>query len=92
MLGFGFSGSGQNSAIVFTKLKDFRGAHRAEAACAGGRRRARCKTSSPSARPRSSRLLPPAIQGLGVSSGFSMYLVDTGGHGNDALDDGLASS
>jgi multidrug efflux pump len=31
-------------------------------------------------------LLPPAIQGLGVSSGFSMYLVDTGGHGTDALD------
>jgi multidrug efflux pump len=30
-------------------------------------------------------LAPPAIQGLGQTSGFSMYLEDTGGRGRDAL-------
>jgi multidrug efflux pump len=32
-------------------------------------------------------LAPPAIQGLGQSSGFSMYLEDTGNQGRDALTD-----
>lgn len=83
-LGFGFNGSGQNSAIVFTKLKDFS-------------LRTDPNLSAQSVVSRALRnffaireaqvfaLLPPAIQGLGVSSGFSMYLVDTGGHGNQAL-------
>jgi len=83
-LGFGFNGSGQNSAIVFTKLKDFS-------------LRTDPNLSAQSVVNRALRnfftireaqvfaLLPPAIQGLGVSSGFSMYLVDTGGHGNQAL-------
>jgi multidrug efflux pump len=83
-LGFGFNGSGQNSAIVFTKLKDFS-------------LRTDPNLSAQSVVNRALRnfftireaqvfaLLPPAIQGLGVSSGFSMYLVDTGGHGNEAL-------
>ncbi len=30
-------------------------------------------------------LQPPAIQGLGTSSGFTMYMVDQGGQGQDAL-------
>ncbi|NLS05634.1 efflux RND transporter permease subunit [Rhizobium sp. P32RR-XVIII] len=84
-LGFGFNGSGQNSAIVFTKLKDFslRTAPNLQAQAVVTRA---LKTFFTFREAQVFALLPPAIQGLGVSSGFSMYLVDTGGHGTEALD------
>jgi multidrug efflux pump len=84
-LGFGFNGSGQNSAIVFTKLKDFseRTDERLHAQSVATRALAKFSTFREA---QVFALLPPAIQGLGVSSGFSMYLVDSGGHGTDALD------
>ncbi|MBB3445898.1 efflux RND transporter permease subunit [Rhizobium sp. BK379] len=83
-LGFGFNGSGQNSAIVFTKLKDFslRTDHNLSAQSVVNRA---LKNFFTIREAQVFALLPPAIQGLGVSSGFSMYLVDTGGHGNQAL-------
>ncbi|QWW67054.1 efflux RND transporter permease subunit [Rhizobium sp. WYJ-E13] len=83
-LGFGFNGSGQNSAIVFTKLKDFslRTDHNLSAQSVVSRA---LKSFFAIREAQVFALLPPAIQGLGVSSGFSMYLVDTGGHGNQAL-------
>jgi multidrug efflux pump len=83
-LGFGFNGSGQNSAIVFTKLKDF--SERTDPNLHAQAVVSRALKSFFAIREAQVfALLPPAIQGLGVSSGFSMYLVDTGGHGNDAL-------
>ncbi|MCA2433639.1 efflux RND transporter permease subunit [Rhizobium leguminosarum] len=83
-LGFGFSGSGQNSAIVFTKLKDF--SLRTDPTLSAQSVVNRALGNFFAIREAQVfALLPPAIQGLGVSSGFSMYLVDTGGHGNDAL-------
>ncbi|MBX4968404.1 efflux RND transporter permease subunit [Rhizobium binae] len=83
-LGFGFNGSGQNSAIVFTKLKDF--SERTDPNLSAQSIVSRALRSFFAMREAQVfALLPPAIQGLGVSSGFSMYLVDTGGHGNDAL-------
>ncbi|UWU13210.1 efflux RND transporter permease subunit [Rhizobium sullae] len=84
-LGFGFNGSGQNSAIVFTKLKDFslRSDPNQHAQAIVTRA---LKTFFTFREAQVFALLPPAIQGLGVSSGFSMYLVDTGGHGTAALD------
>jgi multidrug efflux pump len=84
-LGFGFNGSGQNSAIVFTKLKDFslRTDENLHAQAVVNRA---LKNFFTIREAQVFALLPPAIQGLGVSSGFSMYLVDTGGHGTQALD------
>ncbi len=84
VLGFSFSGSGQNNAIVFTKLKDFAQRTRPEQSAAAVVRRASgyfftIRDAQVFA------LLPPAIQGLGTSSGFSMYLVDSGNRGNAAL-------
>ncbi|WP_064708903.1 efflux RND transporter permease subunit [Rhizobium bangladeshense] len=83
-LGFGFSGSGQNSAIVFTKLKDFSLRTDPNLSAQSVVNRA-LRSFFAMREAQVFALLPPAIQGLGVSSGFSMYLVDTGGHGNDAL-------
>ncbi|APO69032.1 acriflavine resistance protein [Rhizobium gallicum] len=84
-LGFSFSGSGQNSAIVFTKLKDFSLRTDPNQHAQAIVTRA-LKTFFTFREAQVFALLPPAIQGLGVSSGFSMYLVDTGGHGTAALD------
>ncbi|MBB3658000.1 multidrug efflux pump [Rhizobium sp. BK650] len=83
-LGFGFNGSGQNSAIVFTKLKDFSLRTDPNLSAQSVVSRA-LKNFFTIREAQVFALLPPAIQGLGVSSGFSMYLVDTGGHGNQAL-------
>jgi multidrug efflux pump len=83
-LGFGFGGSGENAAMAFVRLKDY----------------AERKSSSLSAKAVAARasayfqqirdaqifaLAPPAIQGLGQSSGFTMYLEDAGNNGRDAL-------
>ena len=83
-LGFGFGGSGENAAMAFVRLKDF-----------DQRKDARLSAKSVSMRAtmhfRAIRdaevfvLAPPAIQGLGQSNGFSMYLEDTGNRGRTAL-------
>lgn len=82
--GFSFNGSGQNNALVFAKLQDFDKRTDATLAASAIVQRAmgyfftiREAQVFP--------LLPPAIQGMGNSSGFSMYLVDSGNHGSEAL-------
>jgi len=83
-LGFGFGGSGENAAMAFVRLKDFD--QRTDSA-----RSASAISQRASAHFRKIRdaevfvLAPPAIQGLGQSNGFSMYLEDTGNWGRDAL-------
>jgi multidrug efflux pump len=83
-LGFGFSGSGENTAMAFVRLKDFDQRTDDRLSATSVARRA-------SAHFRQIRdaevfvLAPPAIQGLGQYSGFSMSLQDTGGQGRDAL-------
>lgn len=83
-LGFGFGGSGENSAMAFVRLKDY------------DQRKGRSFSASAVAARASAyfqkirdaqifALAPPAIQGLGQSSGFTMYLEDTGNQGRDAL-------
>ncbi|MFD1797592.1 efflux RND transporter permease subunit [Paracoccus aurantiacus] len=84
-LGFGFSGSSQNSAMLFVKLRDYDErlamdgqsaaeiAGRATMAFAGDRRG------------RIFFMQPPAIMGMGNTDGFSAYLVDQGSNGHDAL-------
>ncbi len=84
-LGFGFGGSGQNSAMVFIKLKDFNareGDVRLTAEAIAGRANRAFMGN------RSGQIFvmqPPAIMGLGNSGGFTMYLVDQAGAGTDAL-------
>ncbi|MGL3608661.1 efflux RND transporter permease subunit [Rhizobium sp. G187] len=82
--GFSFVGSGQNYALVFAKLKDFDERQTPELAASAIVQRAmgyfftiRDAMVFP--------LQPPAIPGLGTSSGFSMYLVDSGKNGTEAL-------
>jgi multidrug efflux pump len=82
--GFSFNGQGQNNALVFASLKPFEERTDANLAAASIVKRAmgyfftiREAQVFP--------LLPPAIQGMGNSSGFSMYLVDSGNRGAEAL-------
>ncbi|NTE43857.1 efflux RND transporter permease subunit [Agrobacterium pusense] len=84
VLGFSFSGSGQNNAIVFTKLKDF-AERTAPDQHAGAIVQRAMGTFFGFRDAQVFPLLPPAIQGMGTSSGFSMYLVDSGRNGTDAL-------
>ena len=74
-LGFGFGGTGQNTAMAFVKLKDFdeRKGDRASTR----RRDRRPGDGAPSRSIRDAQvfaLSPPAIHGLGTSNGFDMYL------------------
>ncbi|MGG7564829.1 efflux RND transporter permease subunit [Rhodovulum sp. DZ06] len=83
-VGFSFAGSGQNYAMLFVKLKPFEersapGMDAASVAAAAngafwGNRFGQVFF-----------LQPPAIPGLGTSSGFTMQLVDQGGNGVEAL-------
>ncbi|QIZ46589.1 efflux RND transporter permease subunit [Dickeya zeae] len=82
ILGFGFSGSGPNAAMAFTTLKDWseRGdtTTRAEIALA--------QQAMSSIREGTSMILmPPAIDELGTSSGFTLRLQDRTGRGYQAL-------
>jgi multidrug efflux pump len=83
-LGFSFSGSGDNYALAFVRLKDFdlrKSKQQAASAIAmralmslGQIRDAQIFT-----------LAPPTIQGLGQSGGFDMVMLDTGNKGSEAL-------
>ncbi len=83
-LGFGFSGSGENSAMGFVRLKDFdqRTDSRLSASAVAARASAHFRKIRDA---EVFVLAPPAIQGLGQTSGFSMYLQDSGNEGRDAL-------
>lgn len=84
-LGFGFSGSGQNSAMVFVKLRDFEqreGDDTLSAASVAGRANGAFMGH------RAGRVMvmqPPAIMGMGNTGGFTMYLIDQGARGTGAL-------
>jgi hydrophobe/amphiphile efflux-1 (HAE1) family protein len=82
--GFGFSGRGQNSGIVFVKLRDWdeRKDDSLRARAIAGRAMAafsQIKEATIFA------VVPPAINELGNASGFQMQLQDRGGLGHDAL-------
>ena len=81
-VGFSFSGSGQNYAMLFIKLKDYDDRPGLDAADLMNR------TNMAFAQSRLGKFFvvqPPAIQGLGSASGFTMYLVDQSGAGQAAL-------
>ncbi|NIZ10892.1 efflux RND transporter permease subunit [Pseudooceanicola sp. HF7] len=85
-LGFGFGGSGQNAAMIFVKLRDFED-REGEGMGAGdlvARGNGRFYNN------RAGQIFfmqPPAIPGLGNTSGFSFYLIDQAGNGLGALRD-----
>ncbi len=85
-LGFSFGGSGQNAAMAFIRLRDFAERPTPELSASAVVARANAHFAGY----RAGRIIftqPPAIQGLGNSAGFSMYLVDQSGAGTDALSD-----
>lgn len=82
IVGFGFSGSGSNAAMVFTMLKDWKERNGAtsqvEVALAD---QAMAGTTEGT----TINLLPPAIDELGNNSGFTMRLQDRANQGYAAL-------
>ncbi|MBS4429455.1 multidrug efflux RND transporter permease subunit [Pectobacterium punjabense] len=82
IMGFSFSGSGPNSAMAFTTLKDWGERNGATAASESGHV-LEALYGHPEAEIYS--LMPPAIDELGNSSGFAMRLEDRAGKGYAAL-------
>lgn len=84
VLGFSFSGSGQNAALAFVTLKDWserKGAEHSAEAVAG-------RTMGAMQGVRDAfifALSPPPIPELGSSNGFAFRLQDRGGNGHEAL-------
>lgn len=87
VLGFSFAGSGPNAAMAFTMLKDWdqrNGATAAEEAALAQQAMADNIEGTVMS------LMPPAIDELGTSSGFSMFLQDRSHQGEEALLDAQA--
>ncbi|WP_210200542.1 efflux RND transporter permease subunit [Cohaesibacter celericrescens] len=83
-LGFGFGGSGENQAMAFVRLKDFD--LREDDSLSASAVIARASANFSKIRDAEVFVLaPPAIQGLGQTNGFSMYLEDTANNGRTAL-------
>ncbi|AIR68600.1 efflux RND transporter permease subunit [Dickeya fangzhongdai] len=82
ILGFGFSGSGPNAAMAFTTLKDWsaRGGATAQSEVAQAQ-----QAMSQIREGTAMILMPPAIDELGTSSGFTLRLQDRAGQGYKAL-------
>ncbi|MFK3776099.1 multidrug efflux RND transporter permease subunit [Pseudomonas sp. NPDC089406] len=83
ILGFSFSGSGQNAALAFTTLKDWaeRGADDSAQAIADRANLAFSGLKDAIA----FAVLPPPVDGLGESTGFEFRLQDRGGMGYSEL-------
>lgn len=83
-LGFSFSGSGENAAMGFVRLKDF--GERSDPSLSASAVSARASAYFSKIRDAQIfALTPPIIQGLGQSNGFSMMLLDNGKTGATAL-------
>jgi multidrug efflux pump len=84
VLGYSFSGTGQNSGIGFVLLKDWADRPRADQsveALAGRAYMPFSQIKDAMAFP----IVPPAVTELGNTSGFDFYLKDEGGSGHEAL-------
>jgi multidrug efflux pump len=84
VLGFSFSGQGQNAALAFVTLKDWdqrKGEEHSAGAVAGRAFGALSQVRDAFIFP----LSPPPIPELGSASGFTFRLQDRGGNGHDAL-------
>ena len=83
ILGFSFSGSGQNAALAFTTLKDWSERGAEDSAQSIADRASAVFSAFKDAMVFS--LLPPPVEGLGTSGGFELRLQDRGALGYDAL-------
>ena len=83
VLGFGFSGSGPNTAMTFTTLKDWD--QRGGATVKSEVESASEATEGVVAEGRVMHMSPPAIEELGTSSGFTLRLQDRANQGYAAL-------
>ena len=81
VLGFGFSGSGQNTAMYFTNLLPFEDRTITAQQVVSNANKAMAESSEGQAM----SVLPPAIDELGNSSGFTLRLQDRGNIGMPAL-------
>ncbi len=84
IVGFNFSGRGQNAGMAFVRLKDWseRGSPAQKPQAIAGRAMgalSRLKDAVVFA------FLPPSVPGLGNATGFDLQLVDRGGLGHDRL-------
>ncbi len=83
ILGFSFSGSGQNAALAFTTLKDWSERPAQDSAQSIADRASAAFSRLKDAMVFS--LLPPPVEGLGTSGGFELQLQDRGAQGYAAL-------
>ncbi len=83
LLGFSFSGSGQNAALAFTTLKDWSARGPADSAAAIAERANTVLAGESEAQ--GFAVLPPPVEGLGTSSGFEVRLQDRSNRGQAAL-------
>nr|WP_315592424.1 efflux RND transporter permease subunit [uncultured Cupriavidus sp.] len=84
VVGFSFGGNGQNTAMIFAQLKDWSVRDKPSlraAAIAARARGAFAKIREANVFP----MVPPAVMGMGNSTGFDLELKDNGGLGHDKL-------
>ncbi|KJF73723.1 multidrug efflux RND transporter permease subunit [Agrobacterium arsenijevicii] len=81
IMGFGFSGSGANTAMSFTTLKDWG----KRSSTVDEELTAATTAMSAAEEGQVFSLKPPAIDELGTTSGFALRLQDRANHGADAL-------
>jgi multidrug efflux pump len=80
--GFSFSGAGPNAAMAFTMLKDW---GERDGATAGDEAALAQEAMTVAAEGTVMSLMPPAIDELGTSSGFTLFLQDRANRGEGAL-------
>ncbi|MEI7367834.1 multidrug efflux RND transporter permease subunit [Pectobacterium colocasium] len=86
ILGFGFSGSGTNSALAFTTLKDWDNENRLTAQEESAYVQEKMGNVAEAT---VASLLPPPISEMGTSSGFTLRFEDRSGKGAKAFSDAL---
>jgi multidrug efflux pump len=84
VIGFGYGGQGQNVGLAFVRLKDFETRKTADLSASAVAGRA-MKYFSTIRDGKVFALAPPAIQGMGNSSGFDFFLQDVNGVGHAKL-------
>ncbi|WP_341706073.1 efflux RND transporter permease subunit [Halopseudomonas sp.] len=82
VLGFSFAGSGPNAAMAFTMLKDW---DQRDGATAAEEAELAQQAMADSVEGTVMSLMPPAIDELGTSSGFTLFLQDRANRGEAAL-------
>jgi multidrug efflux pump len=82
VLGFSFAGSGPNAAMAFTMLKDW---DQRDGATAAEEAELAQQVMADSVEGTVMSLMPPAIDELGTSSGFTLFLQDRANRGEAAL-------